>query len=159
MKRGSTIFLRLALLVMAAGVLLLCVFAVPTLSWEVSDYLDKAYLNYLIPTGLYITALAFFAALWQTWKLLGFVDKNQAFSGLSVGALKNIKYCGLVIGAVYALNLPIVFWVVDKDDAPGLILVGAAFVAVAFAVAVFAAVLERLLAEAIRIKSENDLTV
>lgn len=159
MKRGSTIFLRLALLVMAAGALLLCIFAVPNLSWEVSDYLNRPYLNYLLAAGLYVTAAAFFGALYQAWKLLGYIDKNKAFSKLSVRTLEKIKYCGTIIGVVYALFMPVVFGVAQKDDAPGLILIGAGFVAVAFAVAVFAAVLQRLLADAIRIKKENDLTV
>jgi hypothetical protein len=45
------------------------------------------------------------------------------------------------------------------DDAPGLILVGFLPVFTAMVVGVFAAVLERLLKEAIDIKSFNDLTV
>jgi hypothetical protein len=45
--------------------------------------------------------------------------------------------------------------VADKDDAPGLVFVPFA----SLVIAVFAAVLRRLLQEAINIKTENDLTV
>jgi hypothetical protein len=47
----------------------------------------------------------------------------------------------------------------EVDDAPGLILVGMVPIFTSLVIAVFAAVLQRLLQEAIDIKSENDLTV
>lgn len=47
----------------------------------------------------------------------------------------------------------------DKDDAPALIFVGMVIPFASLVIAVFAAVLQRLLQEAINIKSENDLTV
>ena len=47
----------------------------------------------------------------------------------------------------------------EVDDAPGLILVGMVLIFASMVIAVFAAVLQRLLQEAIDIKSENDLTV
>ncbi|MGO4375941.1 DUF2975 domain-containing protein, partial [Paenibacillus sp. MCAF20] len=45
------------------------------------------------------------------------------------------------------------------DDAPGIILVGMVLIFASLVIAVFAAVLQKLLKEAIDIKSENDLTV
>ncbi|MGV2643750.1 DUF2975 domain-containing protein, partial [Clostridium perfringens] len=47
----------------------------------------------------------------------------------------------------------------EKDDAPGIILIGMALIFASIVIAVFAAVLQKLLQEAIDIKSENDLTV
>jgi hypothetical protein len=47
----------------------------------------------------------------------------------------------------------------DKDDAPGLILIGMVPIFTAMVIAVFAAVLQKLLKSAIDMKSENDLTV
>jgi ABC-type tungstate transport system substrate-binding protein len=49
--------------------------------------------------------------------------------------------------------------IADADDAPGLIIIGAAIACAPVVIAVFAAVLERLLQSAIDLKSENDLTV
>ncbi len=57
------------------------------------------------------------------------------------------------------LNLPLIYIIAEWDDAPGLILIGMVFVGASLVIAVFAAVLRRLLQEAIQIKSENDLTV
>lgn len=159
MKQGSTIFLRLALLAMALIALALCIFAVPPVSHEVAEFLGMDYLRTLIMAGAYISALAFFAALYQTFKLLGLIDSKQAFSSGSVAALKNIKYCGVVIGTMFTFAMPVVYLVAEKDDAPGLIIFGAAFVGAALTVSVFAALLGQLLQDALKIKSENDLTV
>jgi hypothetical protein len=92
-------------------------------------------------------------------KLLNYVDKNKAFSDLSVKALRAIKYCGVIIAGLFAAGSPYVFYVADKDDAPGVFAIALVIIGASVAVAVFAAVLERLLRDAIAIKKENDLTV
>lgn len=55
--------------------------------------------------------------------------------------------------------MPFVYFLAEKDDAPGLIIIGFVPIFASIVIAVFAAVLQRLLQEAINIKSENDLTV
>lgn len=55
--------------------------------------------------------------------------------------------------------IPFVYNVAELDDAPGLIIIGMVPIFASMVIAVFAAVLQRLLEEAIHIKSENDLTV
>jgi capsular polysaccharide biosynthesis protein len=45
------------------------------------------------------------------------------------------------------------------DDAPGAIVIGLVIIFASIVIAVFAAVLEKLLRTAIDIKSENDLTI
>jgi hypothetical protein len=97
--------------------------------------------------------------LYKAFKLLSYIDKNQAFSELSVIALKKIKFCAMTISGLYVIILPFVFLVADLDDAPGLIIIGMVPIFASMVIAVFAAVLQRLLQEAIDIKSENDLIV
>lgn len=109
--------------------------------------------------GMYVPALPFFFALRQSLKLLDYIDRNTAFSDLSVKALKKIKYCAITISGLYAAGMPYIFFVGDKDDAPGVILIGLVIIFASFVVAVFAAVLQRLLGNVIEIKTENDLTV
>ncbi len=55
--------------------------------------------------------------------------------------------------------MPLIYYAAEVDDAPGLILIGMVIICASFVVAVFAAVLQKLLENAIDIKSENDLTV
>ena len=91
--------------------------------------------------------------------MLSYIDKNQAFSDLSVKALKKIKFCALIISGLYVVILPFVFGLAQIDDAPGLVLVGMVPIFASLVIAVFAAVLQRLLQDAIEIKKENDLIV
>ena len=78
---------------------------------------------------------------------------------LSFKALNNIKYCAITISALYTLLMPFVYILADKDDAPGAIIIGMLPIFASMVISVFAAVLQRLLQEAINIKSENDFTI
>ncbi|MFP7298331.1 DUF2975 domain-containing protein [Neobacillus niacini] len=158
MKRGSTLFLRMAVFLIGTPVLALAIYGLTWLPKNPANP-DYAHILYPIVVGMFVSVIPFFAALFQAFKLLSYIDKNQAFSELSVKALKNIKICAITISAVYVVILPFVFLVADLDDAPGLIIIGMVPVFASMVIAVFAAVLQRLLQEAIDIKSENDLTV
>jgi putative transcriptional regulator len=54
---------------------------------------------------------------------------------------------------------PFVYLLAEKDDAPGLILIDLVPIFASMVIAVFTAVLQRLLHEAVEIKSENDLII
>lgn len=154
MKRGSTLFLKSVVILLGIGVLALCIFVLP-----VGIRTDNTGMYGPILLGLYVTAIPFFIALYQTMKLLSYIDKDKAFSDLSVRALKYIKYCGVAISTMFATGMPYIFYVADKDDAPGVVALGLVIIFASFVIAVFAAVLQSLLQNAIDIKSENDLTV
>lgn len=55
--------------------------------------------------------------------------------------------------------MPVFYLMAEIDDAPGIIVIGLVIIFASMVIAVFAAVLQKLLKEAIDIKSENDLTV
>lgn len=150
MKGYSTIFLKTAVILIGIPVLALCIFWVP-------GFVN--YLHFTILMGVYATALTYFFALYQALKLISYIDKNKAFSELSVKALKNIKYCANTISIIYAVLIPFLYPIADADDAPGLVAFPIIIIFGSMVIAVFAAVLQRLLKEAIDIKSENDLTV
>jgi hypothetical protein len=153
-KKGSTLVLRLAVLTLGAIILALCVFALPA-----GIVSDETGLYRWILLGLYVPALPFFYAIFQTMKLLQYIDHDTAFSDDSVAALKDIKYCGIIIAGMFSAGMPFIFYVADKDDAPGVVAIGLVIIGASIAISVFAAVLQRLLRSAIDIKRENDLTV
>ncbi|RFB14851.1 DUF2975 domain-containing protein [Bacillus sp. HNG] len=163
MKRSSTLFLKLAVIIMGIPVLALCLFLLPKIAkvafGEATDGATLGYMVLGILTLMYISAVPFYIALFQAFKLLNYIDKNIAFSDLSVHALKKIRNCAITISCLYLAALPFVFIIAEWDDAPGLVLIGMVVVGASMVIAVFAAVLKKLLQEAIRIKTENDLTV
>lgn len=154
MKQGSTLFLRGVVLAIGLVVLALCAFALPA---GIRHDNVGGYRPILL--GMYVAAVPFFIALYQAMKLLTYIDTNKAFSDLSVKALNIIKYCGIAISALYAAGMPYIYTVAERDDAPGVVLLGLIFSGGAFMVAVIAALLQSLLQNALTIKAENELTV
>lgn len=160
MKRGTTLFLKIAVILIGMPVLALYIFLVPEIaSFAAELYPDIAYIKYLVLIDLYATAIPFYYALYQAFKLLDYIDKNKAFSELSVRALKNIKYCAITISILFVVGMPLFYLIAELDDAPGIILLGMVMIFASMVIAVFAAVLQRLLQDAIDIKAENDLIV
>ena len=160
MAQRSTLFLKIALILIGLPVLAACVFIIPALSQLISsDRIGFKLAQVLFLLGTYGSALAYYFALVKSWRLLSLIDRLQAFSQESVQALRSIKSAAVVISLIYFAELPILYLMAEADDAPGLILLGLIIAFASLVVAVFAAVLQRLLNDAMAIKSENDLTV
>ena len=160
MNRGSTLFLKFVIILMGLPILAGCIYGLSRFDPD-SPYwatAELAKLQYPLLIGMYAAMIPFFIALVQTVKLLTYIDKNEAFSVLSVNALKKIKYCAVAISILFVLELPFLYLLTKADDAPG-ILMGAFVVFTSLVIAVFAAVLQKLLQDAIEIKAENDLIV
>ena len=161
MKRCSTIILRCAVFLAGALILTLCglttILSVKELFSVTADY---DYLTYILLIGTYASAAPFFIALYQALKLLNYIDSDRVFTELSVKALRIITHCAMAVFVVCTLGgLPFFYAIAQLDDAPGAIIIGMAISGVAFIVAVFASVLNRLLQDVIEIKTENDLTI
>lgn len=163
MKKTSTLILKATIVIIGIGVLALCIFAIPSawrgVSGEYPFYPQVVYAFHLIFIGMYISAIPFYIGLYQGLKLLNLIDKNTAFSDLSVKALRTIKVCAFIVGVIYLAGVPLLFPFADADDAPGVLLFGFGIACAPIVVSVFAAVLQKLIQNAIDLKSENDLTV
>jgi len=158
MKRGSTIFLQVVIVLLGIAVLALLLWE-PNLEGRNAHatvfeiYFKDPFLAYA-----YIGSIPFFVGLYQAFKLLGYVRRNEIFSERSVRALRIIKYCALVIIGFVAVS--VIFMVGgDRDDRPGGTFMRLLITFPSIVVATAAAVFERILQNAVGIKSENDLTV
>jgi len=109
---------------------------------------------------MFVGSIPFFTALYQSYKLLGYIEQNKVFSLGAVKALKTIKYCGIAIaGFVVVGQIALIITQHGKDDMAGPLALGVIITFISIAVATGAAVFEKLLQRAVEIKSENDLTV
>ncbi len=144
----------MAIAIIAVAVLAICVFVLPAgiRTTNVWGYKPIIY-------GMYVAAVPFYVGLYQAIKLLNLIDQNKAFSKISVSILQIIKLCAFTISALYALGMPYIFYVADKDNAPGVVLIGCVIVGASFIIAVATAVFQSLTQNAVDLKSENDLTV
>ena len=107
----------------------------------------------------YIASIPFFVALYQAFKLLGYIDGNKVFSQSSVNAVKNIKYCAIIVSVSIVLGILYIRLSVVDDDPAGITALGICTTFASIVVATAAAVFQKLLQNAVDIKSENDLTV
>lgn len=161
MKRtqGSIIFLKLVIFLIGITVLALCLFWLP---WIASRGAEAnpvtAYLQYPFLVCGFVLSMPFFVALYQAFKLLTYIDRNKAFSEVSVNALRYIKYCAITISTLILLEIIFVVLFIEGDVA-GVIGLGLMCTFASSVIATFAAVLQKLLKEAIDKKSENALTV
>ena len=108
----------------------------------------------------YLASIPFFVALYQGFKLLRFIGEHKAFSLSSVKTLRTIRYCAIILSASIVMAAVYIGVFHNKNDDP------AGFIAMCFVttfisivIATSAAVFEKLLQNAVDIKSENDLTV
>lgn len=160
-QRGTTLFLRAAILGAAVVITVLSAWAVSDtyMHWA-DDSPELAFWTYPIILVVSASAVTFCVAASQIWKLLNLIDRNQAFTPASVNTMKNVKYCGFIISALFTTWMPLVFHAAQNEDAPGMILIfGTIFIGIPFVIAVLAGVAQRLFQNAIDIKAENDLTV
>lgn len=159
MKKGSTLFLKTILLLSGLAVLGLCLFWLPSLAEHAANKnKDLPYLYYALLTFLYTSAIPFYGGLHQGLKILNLIDHNLAFSKASVEALGRIKQYGTAIAILYSFSLLLVYFL-QGEIKTLLLTLGTLSLLASSIVAVLAAVLQRLLEEAITIKTENDLTV
>lgn len=157
-QRTTTLFLKVAVFLIGITILVLCVFLLPWLAnYTAKMYPEFAYLQYPILIGLYITAIPFFFALYQALKLLNYIDRKNAFSDLSVNALRKIKYCAITISILYVIG--VIFLLTQNALHPGIAIIAITIIFSSIIIAVFAMVLQKLFKSALHIKSENDLTV
>lgn len=154
-KRGSTVFLRGVVVLIAITALALCIFWLPGVaSRDAAAHPETDYLQY----HAYVFSIPFFVALYQAFKLLSYIDRNKAFSELSVRALSYIKYSAITISILIVLGILFVVIFID-DDVAGFISLGLMCTFVSSVIATFAVVLQKILQDALDIKSENDFTV
>ena len=158
MKKSSTFFLKVVLFLIAIGVLAGMIRFPQTEGRATNLDLISIYTDPLIIYG-YIASIPFFVALYQAFKLLGYIDGNKVFSQSSVNAVRNIKYCAIAFGGFIVLGILYIRLFVRGDDPAGVTALGIFTTFASIVIATAAAVFQRLLQNAVDIKSENDLTV
>ncbi|PUZ26135.1 DUF2975 domain-containing protein [Chitinophaga parva] len=92
----------------------------------------------------YATSIVFFAALYQAFKLLGYIGRDQTYSSNAVGTLKRIKYCTILLSALMVIaGLYIKIFHHKEDDPAGFLAVCIAVTLVCIAAAATAATFEK----------------
>lgn len=159
-KKGSTLFLKTVLFLIGSVVLVALLWFPQTEGRAANLDLVSIYKDPFI-VYIYIAFIPFFAALYQAFKLLGYIEQNKTFTQAAVHALRNIKYCVMAFIGFIAAALLYIFIMskATNDDGAGAIAVGLVVIFASTVIATAAGVFQKLLQNAVDIKSENDLTV
>jgi hypothetical protein len=161
MKRGSTIFLQIVVVLIGIGALAFMLWEPHLEGRNKHATLFEIYFQDPFLALVYAGSIPFFIALYQAFKVLGYVGQNKVFSPEVVKALRTIKYCALaIIGFVVVEEIFIMLMNNRDSDNPGApVFMGILITFPSIVVATAAAMFERILQNAVDIKSENDLTI
>lgn len=160
MKKGSTVFLQVVIVLIGVGALALLLWEPHLEGRNAHATLFQIYFNDPFLAYAYIASIAFFVALYQAFKLLGYVARSDVFSQRSVKALRTIKYCAMsLVGFLVGAEAYFLIVQGGKDDNAGGVMMGLLLIFISVVVATAAAVFETTLQSAVDLKSENDLTV
>lgn len=157
-KQSSTLFLKLVISLIGIVTLAGLIWFPQTEGRAANLDLFSIYADPLIIYG-FLASIPFFVALYQGFKLLGYVDKNQVFSEAAVKAVRNIKYCAIALSGFIVIGLLYIRLFVHGEDTAGPTALGMFMTFACIVIATAAAVFERVLQNAVDLKSENDLTV
>lgn len=119
-KRGSTTFLKVIIFLAGIAVLALCIWLPVMAIRDAKVHPDTAY--FLIPflVCAYGFCITFFVVLYQAFKLLAYIERDNAFSELSLKSLQVIKKCTFVVIFLIVLgivNLKVIAKVTGDDPA------------------------------------------
>ncbi len=159
MKRSSTVFLQVVIVLIGIGALALLLWEPHLEGRNANATLFQIYFNDPFLALVYIGSIPFFIALYQAFKVLGYAGQNKVFSTEAVKSLRIIKYCALAIIGFVVVEEIFIMLNHGDDDAAGAIMMGVLIIFASIVIATAAAMFERVLQNAVDIKSENDLTV
>jgi hypothetical protein len=158
MKRSSTIFLQVVIILIGIGALALMLWEPHVEGRNAHATLFEIYFNDPFLAYAYVASIPFFVALYQAFKVLGYAGQNKVFSQAAVKALRTIKYCAIALIGFVAVG-EIFIMLGNSDDRAGGVFMGILITSGSIVIATAAAMFERILQNAVDIKSENELTV
>lgn len=121
-KQGSAIFLKVIIFLVGIAVLTLCIYWMPVLTIrDIKAHPAGDYSIYPLLVCAYGICITFSFSLFQVYKLLTFIEGNNAFSESSLKSLKVIKKCAFT--AIFFIVLMIislkVISSISGDDSAG----------------------------------------
>src|SRR5438874_2706581 len=158
MKKSSTVFLQVVIVLIGIGTVALLLWEPHIEGRNVHATLFEIYFKDPFLAYVYLGSIPFFVALYEAFKVLGYVGQNKVFSPGAVKALRTIKFCAIsIVGFVVGGEIFIMLG--NSDDRAGGVFMGILITFGSIVIATAAAMFGRILQNAVDIKSENDLTV
>ena len=156
-SRTATIFLQVVVVLVGIGAFALMLWEPHLEGRNAHATVFEIYFKDPFLAYAYLASIAFFAVLRQAFRLLGYIGQNKMFSLESVRAVRTIKYCATALVALIGAAVAyLVIFVRAKDDIAGGVAIGLSMILISVAIGTPAAVFERVLRNAVEIKSVTD---
>ncbi|HAO62421.1 MAG TPA: hypothetical protein DCQ90_11145 [Erysipelotrichaceae bacterium] len=124
MKKWASFYLKLSVIGCAIPVLLFCIRFLPgIISGAMGEYPELLWAQYPMYFGFYLSGALCLYVFYQTFRLLRLFDKDQVKGTKTHGILKTIRWSSLSISLIYLVMSPVVYYVADHEDAPGILLI------------------------------------
>lgn len=153
----STIFLKTALIVIGF-VLTTVLFFFTTLLLSIT-LPHNVSLSIIVPITTLISTLLIWWVLTMAWRLLSQIGTSEPFVTQTIAYLRNISIAAWIISGLFLISSPAYYLIADVSDAPGILVIVFAIIALATTVAIFGLVLRQLFSQALTMKNELDLLV
>jgi hypothetical protein len=125
MKKTEIVFLKTVVLLIGFIALFLLIRFPQLEGVNVNNDLFTIYFKDPFLAYVYIGSIAFFVAIYQTFKLLGNIANDTLYSEGSVKALRNIKYCAMtIVGFIIGAEAYIIINMAGSDDIAGGVAMG-----------------------------------
>ena len=120
-----TIFLQAVIVLIGIGALALMLWEPHLEGRNAHATLFEIYFKDPFLAYAYLASIAFFVALYQVFKVLGYIGENKMFSPNSVRALRIIKYCAIALVVMIGAAVVYLFIAVrGSDDIAGGVAMG-----------------------------------
>ncbi len=147
MKKASILFLQLLIVLVGIGVLVALLWEPQIEGVNAHATLSEIYFKDPFLAYVYIASIPFFIALYQAFKLSGYIEKDQISSLKLVNTLGVIKYCVFItataiIGADVYLKIAAR---TSNNDPAGAIMLGAIATIILITIGITSAIFEKRL--------------
>ncbi len=158
MRTGYVRFLRGLLVLFGAGLAAFAVFLLPYFAeLAAQHYTELSYLKIPILIFAYVSAVPFYIALHEGVQICGSILDSEPFSQRNRTAFRRAGICALTVSVWYFAGTLTMLGL--GAQRPIIYAVGALVTCCALIFALLCAVLDQLLARAIELREENELTV
>ncbi|GHT45325.1 putative membrane protein YoaS [Bacteroidia bacterium] len=129
MKKNLTLLLQAVLVAIGIGVFVFMLWEPQLEGVNAHKTLFEIYFKDPFVAYLYAASVPFFVALYQAFKVLGYVRHDKIYSQPAANALRKIKYCAFITaGAIAAADAYLLLLAPrnDSDDPTGAVVLGMA---------------------------------
>ena len=148
MKKRSlvipTLFLQAVIVLIGIGALALMLWEPHVEGRNAHATLFEIYFKDPFLAYAYFGSIPFFVALYQAFKVLGYIGQNKTFSQATVKALRTIKFCALAV-IVFVAGAELFIMLGNSDDRAGGVFIGILITFGSVVIATVAAMFERIL--------------